>query len=271
MSLDDRNIDEAALARLARLAPGAIARRGGGWMLATWLRILGIPVNIAIGAGFLVAAGWQPATLVLLFFVGVFAGMAGDALRLALAGPWVARAVRHHNDDRWAFEVASCLRSGKTRYRSDLTTGYRPRVGLLLDVTFGFMGSLVVLAGMNHFGVDLWADVERDPSVAWMLLSTAAWPLGTAILHVLQLRIAGDSDGVAMVSSGERGLGLFFLMLAFAACVEGFDLVGQAAAGALLACAWIGSLLVAVLLAWSTWLVARDRNWLSRWLAGARA
>ena len=70
-----------------------------------------------------------------------------------------------------------------------------------------------------------------------------------------------------LVASGERGLGLFVLMIVFALCVEGFGLRDAVAGWTFLFSAWGLSLLLALLLLVTLRGSYRDRDWLQRWLA----
>lgn len=267
MSLNDRVIDAAALVRLRQRAPGALARRDRHYFQPVWGRIIGIFLNLGLAIYGLRVQGWTPTQAALLFWLGLWGGVLADGLRLWLLAPWVRRTVAGFNDDRWVFELVACLRAGQTGYRSDLTAQYRPKVGFAIDLVILSMVSLMFLLASVNLAIPVLPPIESEARQAsWSFALALLWPLLMALVQVISVRADRKAETAVMVSSGERGLGAFVLMLAMAVLSEFLELDPARLPFAFLLPAYVGSLAVAAMLLFAIWRGHQDRTWLIRWL-----
>ena len=194
-------------------APAALRRRGGDFMFREICRGF---EQILIGGWPLIGAwllDWSATEMVIFYLARMWAAILCDVAKLCLLKPAVMRFAKVAYDDWHVWTVTQALREKKTQVmKSHLRASYEPWVGVLIDFTFGVVGTVVIW-------LCLVMEVERPitehfelASFRWSLTLALVYQFAMAILEISRHLIDPDDDSQVKIACGTRGIGLFLLM-----------------------------------------------------------
>jgi hypothetical protein len=222
------------LSRFHRNAPAALARRGGnfvGEQLGAAFETLITGLVPIIG---MLAYGWSANQLLVFLLVSAWTAIVLDVLKLALLYEGVKRFGATHYDDWHVWVVAQALREGKTEaVRSHLKAKYQPEMGVVVDLLFGGVATVAILAAASN---ESWSGLRGlfdDRSVLYGLAILVGYQVVFAAWEIIRRVVAKDA-GEVKVAVGMRGVGLFLLMFLVVMIRESAGDNGAVARGAML-------------------------------------
>lgn len=205
-------LDSAALARFHRLAPEVLRRRDSAYFareLAFGLQFLVIGAVPLVGTA---RFGWDALSWLAYVVIGAWLGIVTDTLALVFLGGPIRRHARHSAENQFVGLVCDALRrEKKTIPRLPDGGVYRPGTGLLFDLVFGTVSTLVIyMVVREEMGVD-WGAVTGRPFFALSLAAFVLCQIGLAAWQIAERR-GRESEIPVKVFLGGRGAGLFMLM-----------------------------------------------------------
>ena len=223
------------MARFHRNAPTALARRGGnfvGEQLGAAFETLITGLVPIIG---MLAFGWSANQLLVFLLVGAWTAILLDILKLFLLYEGVKRFGATHYDDWHVWVVAQALREGKAEaVRSHLKAKYQPEMGVVVDLLFGGVATVAILAAASG---ESWSGLRAlfaDRSVLYGLAALVGYQVLFAAWEIIR-RLGAKDPGEVKVAPGMRGIGLFLLMFLVVMIRESAGENGATARGAMLA------------------------------------
>jgi len=257
------DIDEQQMRQFRANAAAALSRRDTGFFTENWLAAIELTAIAGTGLVGLHWLGWSGQGALAAMLVGVWASVAADLLKYLLAYRAVQQMARHHNDDAQVWAVANALADGETRYREDHGGGYRPGLGLFVDLCFGGIATVVIAHSGGLTEWSAWQALLAHPEWRWVLIGLVWWQLMTAALATARHAWLGERAGPIRFQAGARGLGLFLLMFATLMFFE----ENTNAAGAVMTVANLCLLVLAAISVPGIWLLQREKRWLREWMS----
>lgn len=267
MGRSSRKSDTIALspehvARMKRDAPAALARRGGGWLFEQ----VQASVELLLVAGLSLAALWlwgaSALSMLMVLLASAWIGILGEIATYVVQRRAVEAQVQAANRDLFVWHVVDAMMDGRDRVSRDAVHGHAPGLGIVVDLAFGGMATLALLAMVDASGFRWRTALDEDPAAAWTLAAIAAWQaLGILWMCVRRVVATGDTAPPRFAAGG-RGLGLFVLVfITLWTGDEGRDLQT--------ALTWTYGLLLAACLLCTpgVWLMQREKRWLQAYLA----
>lgn len=199
-------------ARVARNAPAAIARRGGGFWIEQWIALLHWVAVATTSLAGLLLLGWSPLAMLAFLLASAWLNVAGDLLRWLLFRRRVHAFAETFSDDAEVWAVALALHSGKQSLPPEQSNRYAVGIGLFVDLAFGGVATAVMLLALQAHGVDLWTDFRSDGPLRWTLLAIIALQVLGLCWALLSHAVGSQREVPMKVTPGARGLGLFILM-----------------------------------------------------------
>jgi hypothetical protein len=132
--------------------------------------------------------------------------------------------------------VVDSLRVGdKHAPRAFLRAKYEPWSGVLVDLVFGGISTVLIAIGLirSPAGVD-WAEL-RDRTVLLWLTGVAAYQILFTLWEIWEQKWGSSNVRKVKVAVGMRGLGLFLFMFLLVFATDGFEQTGPGVTRAMLA------------------------------------
>jgi hypothetical protein len=207
-------ISAADMLRFHRNAPGALARRGGGYIgeaLANSFELLVMGLVPIVG---MLRFEWSATQLLVFLLAGAWIGIFCDVARVMFAGRGVEEFAKTHYDDWHVWVVVAALRFNRTEApRSHLEAKHQPGAGVFVDLVAGGVGTAVILAMLGATGIRGEGPIDwTDRGWLASLAGFAAWQIGAAAWEIIRHRRLGPTAGPVQATPGARGAGLFILM-----------------------------------------------------------
>lgn len=258
-------IDVAMRQRFAECAPAALARRSRARLFAQAASMLQWLLIGGIGLVGIYVWQWSAMTLLLVWLAGIGVGIVSDACKWLFMRARLVRQMDRFSDDQFVWAMVMAMQKNEPRIREDALHRHRPGLGLALDLIFGTIATVLFAAWFRHQGIDVIALVRDDVALQRALIAVAATPLIGLASGLANL--AQSAEAEIDYQAGGRGVGLFFVIFAFMF----FSDAGGDAVRALVVFINAAAVVVAVLAGLGLWIMARERDWLARHLAGAEA
>lgn len=258
-------IDAAMRQRFAECAPVALARRTRARLFAQAASMLQWLLIGGIGLVGIYVWQWSAMTLLLVWLAGIGVGIVSDACKWLFMRARLVRQMDRFSDDQFVWAMVMAMQKNEPRIREDALHRHRPGLGLALDLIFGTIATVLFAAWFRHQGIDVIALVRDDVALQRALIAVAATPLIGLASGLANL--AQSAEAEIDYQAGGRGVGLFFVIFAFMF----FSDAGGDAVRALVVFINAAAVVVAVLAGLGLWIMARERDWLARHLAGAEA
>ena len=258
-------IDAAMRQRFAECAPAALARRTRARLFAQAASMLQWLLIGGIGLVGIYVWQWSAMTLLLVWLAGIGVGIVSDACKWLFMRARLIRQMDRFSDDQFVWAMVMAMKKSELRIREDALHRHRPGLGLALDLIFGTIATVLFAAWFRHQGIDVIALVRDDVALQRALIAVAATPLIGLASGLATL--AQSAEAEIDYQAGGRGVGLFFVIFAFMF----FSDAGGDAVRALVVFINAAAVVVAALAGLGLWIMARERDWLARHLAGAEA
>ncbi|MBL0041856.1 MAG: hypothetical protein IPP28_12615 [Xanthomonadales bacterium] len=252
-------IDAAMRKRFDVCAPAALARRSPSRLRAQAMSMLQWLVIGGIGLFGLYVWHWPAASLLVVWLAGVAVGIFSDLVKWVFARQRLIRQLESFSDDQFVWHMVTAMQKNENRIREEATQVYRPGTGLAFDLGFGLIATFLFALWFRHQELDVIALVRSDIALQRALLVVAATPLVAMIATLATLGRARDAE--IDYQAGGRGLGLFFVIIAFMFFSEMPDAMGK-----LMVFVNGATLVIGLLAAFGLWLMAQERDWLARHL-----
>ena len=139
--------------------------------------------------------------------------------------------------DNWhVWTVATALRAGRTTApKSHLGAKYEPWLGVLVDVVFGGLATVLILVALAEAGDRLDQTLLRERGVLLSLFGVVAYQVLFTLWEIVthQRREAGERQ--VKIAVGLRGIGLFLLLFLMVFLVDNVSTKGGATRTTMLA------------------------------------
>lgn len=258
-------IDASMRQRFAECAPAALARRTRARLLGQAASMLQWLLIGAIGLVGIYVWQWSAMSLLLVWLAGVGVGIVSDAFKWLFMRARLVRQMDRFSDDQFVWAMVMAMQKHAQQIREDALHRHRPGLGVALDLIFGTIAAILFSLWFRHEGIDVVALVRDDVALQRALIAVAATPLVGLASGLATL--ARSAEAEIDYQAGGRGVGLFFVIFAFMF----FSDAGGDAVRALVVFINGAAVVVAVLAGLGLWIMARERDWLARHLAGAEA
>lgn len=259
------SIDATMRQRFAECAPAALARRTRGRLFAQATSMLQWLLIGAIGLVGIYRWQWSATSLLLVWLAGIGVGIVSDAFKWLFMRARLVRQMDRFSDDQFVWAMVMAMQQNEPRIREDALHRHRPGLGVVLDLIFGTIAAILFALWFRHEGLDVVALVSNDVALQRALIAVAATPLIGLVTGLATL--ARSAEAEIDYQAGGRGVGLFFVIFAFMF----FSDAGGDAVRALVVFINGAAVAVAVLAGFGLWVMARERDWLARHLAGTDA
>jgi hypothetical protein len=194
-------------------APAAIKRRQGTYAFDEFgngLRSIllgGVPL---IG---LLWFDWSSSQLMFFLLVGTWVAILCDFAKLWFLEKSIREWAAVSYDDWQIWTVAAALRAGKnTAMKSHLRAKYEPWSGVMVDVVFGGLASVLIPVALAEAGEGIDGTILLDQSVMYSLIGLIAYQMLFTVWEIVVHKWGAAGDRQVKVKLGIRGLGLFLLM-----------------------------------------------------------
>lgn len=253
------DIDATMRRRFADCAPGALARRSPARLRAQAMAMLQWLVIGGIGLFGLYVWHWPAASLLIVWLAGVAVGIFSNLVKWVFARQRLIRQLESFSDDQFVWHMVTAMQKNENRIREEATQVYRPGIGLAFDLGFGLIATVLFALWFRHQELDVITLVRSDTALQRALLVVAATPLIALMSTLVTLGRARDAE--IDYQAGGRGLGLFFIIIAFMFFSEMPDAMGK-----LMVFVNGATVVIGLLAAFGLWLMAQERDWLARHL-----
>jgi hypothetical protein len=250
-------ITPALTERFSSLAPQALARRKRAGMVShlgevlQWLLLGGL----GLYALFTMEAG--PTAVMLLFLVGLYAGILAEGLVYMAARAQVRAQMARLSDDRFVWAMVGALSTGHTEIPDHAEQKTSAGCGLMLDLMFALLCGIAWVLWFRHSDTDVLA-ILAEPQMRLPLVAVAVLPIITVASTLMAL--SRGADGA--IKAGGRGLALFAMTFTLMFVSE-----SPSASYAVMLVMNLLALAMAALSVFGTVLVRRDTSWLQNHLA----
>ena len=253
-------ITAAMSARFLELAPTTLARRdrtgnlGHAAEVLQWLLLGGF----GLYALFSFEAG--PTAVLVLFLVGLYAGIICEGLVYVAARHAVQAQMGRLSEDRFVWAMADALSTGQSEIPDHAVHPPSAGCGLMLDVMLGVLCAIAWFLWFRHTGVDVFA-ILGDARMTVPLATIVLFALFGAVSSFAALR--GGNDGG--IKAGGRGLALFAMTFALM-----FSSESPTASFTVMLIMNLLALAIAALCIGGLVLVRRETRWLREHLEASR-
>lgn len=243
--------------RFSALAPQALARRKRAGMAShlgevlQWLLLGGL----GLYALFTVEAG--PTAVMLLFLVGLYAGILAEGLVYMAARAKVQTQMERLSDDRFVWAMVGALSTGHNEIPDHAEQKTSAGCGLVLDLMFALLCGIAWVLWFRHSDTDVLA-ILTGTQMRLPLTAVVVLPIITAASTLMALRSGGDGA----IKAGSRGLALFAMTFTLMFVSE-----SPSASHAVMLIMNLLALAMAALSVFGTVLVQRETSWLHNHLA----
>jgi hypothetical protein len=210
---DEVLITASDMERFHRNAPAAILRREGTYAFDEFgngLRSVflgGVPL---IG---LLWFNWSSSQLMFFLLVGTWGAILCDFAKLWFLEKPIREWASVSYDDWQVWTVASALRAGRnTASQSHLRAKYETWAGVLVDVVFGGLSSVLIPVALAEAGEGINRTILEQRGVMYSLIGLIAYQVLFTVWEIVAHRRNLGGNRQVKVKLGMRGLGLFLLM-----------------------------------------------------------
>jgi hypothetical protein len=264
-------ITPADMKRFHRNAPAAILRREGTYTFDEFgngLRSVflgGVPL---VG---LLWFDWSSSQLMFFLLVGIWVAILCDFAKLWYLEKPIREWAAVSYDDWQVWTVAAALRAGKnTAMKSHLSAKYEPWAGVLVDVVFGGLSSVLIPVALAEAGEGIDGTILKERGVMFSLVGLIAYQVLFTVWEIISHRRSlGDSRQVK-VKLGMRGLGLFLLMFLLVMVADNWGEQSSATRIAMLVVN-AGIVFMGVVTMVGPLMIRHETQWLREYLAKRKA
>lgn len=202
-------ITQADMVRFHGLAETTLRRCGPAFFhdefgrAVSWIIVGAIPI---VG---LVSFGWSATQWMLFLLIGAWVGIICDAFKFYFLQKQIMASANAASEDNFVWTIVDSLRAKKEVAPSDhLRAKYQPGIGIVIDIVFGGVGTIMVLGLFPGFEFKGWAE---NGSLKWSVAGFVAYRVAFTIWEILEQRSFKTEDRQVRVAVGLRGVGLFML------------------------------------------------------------
>lgn len=250
-------ITPAMTERFRALAPEALARRKRAGMAGHLGEVLQWLLLGGLGLHALLTMDVGATAVMVLFLVGLYAGIIAEAVVYVVARAKVQAQMARLSDDRFVWAMVGALSTDQKEIPDHAEQKTSAGCGLILDLMFALLCGIAWALWFRHSGTDVLA-VLADPRMKLPLIAVVLLPVITAISTLVALRHGADGA----IKAGSRGLALFAMTFSLMFFSESAN-----ASFAVMLIVNLLALVMAVLSAFGTVLVRREEYWLQHHLA----
>jgi hypothetical protein len=257
--------------RFHRNAPAAIKRREGTYAFDEFgngLRSIflgGVPL---IG---LLWFDWSSSQLMFFLLVGTWVAILCDFAKLWFLEKSIREWAAVSYDDWQVWTVAAALRAGRnTAAKSHLHAKYEPWVGVLVDIVFGGLASVLIPVALAEAGEGIDSTILRDQGVMYSLIGLIAYQVLFTVWEIVVHKRGFTGPRQVKVKLGMRGLGLFLLMFLLVMLADNWGEQSFATRIAMLVIN-SGIVFLGVVTMVGPFMIRRETQWLREYLAKRKA
>ncbi len=210
---DEVSINAADMERFHRNAWAAIKRREGTYAFDEFgngLRSVflgGVPM---VG---LLWFDWSSSQLMFFMLVGIWVAILCDFAKLWFLEKPIREWANVSYDDWHVWTIVTALRAGRnTAPKSHLNAKYEPWMGVMVDLVFGGLSSVLIPVALAEAGEGIDATIFEQRGVMLSLAGLIAYQAIFTIWEIVDHKRGTGTDRQVKVALGMRGLGLFLLM-----------------------------------------------------------
>jgi hypothetical protein len=223
------------MARFHKNAWAAVKRREGSYALeevGNGLRSVflgGVPL---VG---MLWFDWSAPELMLFLLVGTWAGILCDIAKLWFLEKQIRDWGNEFYDNWCVWTIVASLRAGrKTAPKEHLRARYEPWVGVLVDLSLGGLGTVIICLALAAAGEITGTELLQQQRIMLPLVALVAYQILFTVWEIVshKYQLAGNSP--VKVAVGKRGIGLFMLLFLMVFVVETWSKQSSASKIALL-------------------------------------
>jgi hypothetical protein len=264
---DEVLITAADMARFHRNAPAAIKHREGTYAFDEFgngLRSVflgGVPL---IG---LLWFDWSSSQLMFFLLVGIWIAILCDFAKLWFLEKPIREWASLSYDDWQVWTVAAALRAGKnSAVQSHLRAKYEPWAGVLVDIAFGGLSSVLIPVALAEAGEGIDGTILQDRGVKYSLIGLVVYQVLFTVWEIVAHRRGLGGNRQVKVKLGMRGLGLFLLMFLLVMVADNWGEQSSATRIAMLVIN-AGIVFMGVVTMVGPLMIRRETQWLREYLA----
>lgn len=250
-------ITPAMTERFRALAPTALARRKRAGVAGHLGEVLQWLLLGGLGLHALLTMDVGATAVMVLFLVGLYAGIMAEAVVYAVARAQVQAQMARLSDDRFVWAMVGALSSGHKEIPDHAEQTTSAGCGLVLDLMFALLCGIAWALWFRHSGTDVRA-LLADPRMRLPLIAVVLLPIITVVSTLMALRSGADGA----IKTGGRGLALFAMTFSLMFFSE-----SASASFAVMLIMNLLALAMAALSMVGLVLVRRDATWLHHHLA----
>ncbi|MAS95695.1 MAG: hypothetical protein CMO55_21040 [Verrucomicrobiales bacterium] len=211
-------LDSAQMDRFHRVAPGTLARRDTAFYrreLTLGFEFLLTGVIAIVGT---LAFGWSAMNWLVFLIIGTFSGILTDTIKLFFLNKPINQHADNSADDQFVGLVCDALRKGEKEIPKMQDGGrYKPEIGLVFDLVFAPVSTLLIYFTVKENGFDGWNELFGQKHFLTSVIGFCAWQLLMTVWEIVSFRMTTNPENPVKILLGGRGVGLFFLFFLTAA------------------------------------------------------
>jgi hypothetical protein len=264
---DEVLITAADMDRFHRNAPAAILRREGTYAFDEFgngLRSVflgGVPL---VG---LLWFDWSSSQLMFFLLVGTWVAILCDFAKLWFLEKPIREWASVSYDDWQVWTVAAALRAGRNSVpKSHLRAKYEPWAGVLVDIVFGGLSSVLIPVALAEAGEGINRTILEQRGVMYSLIGLLAYQVLFTVWEIVAHRRSLGGNRQVKVKLGMRGLGLFLLMFLLVMVADNWGEQSSATRIAMLVIN-AGIVFMGVVTMVGPLMIRRETHWLREYMA----
>lgn len=211
-------LDRALMDRFHRAAPGTLQRRDS----AFYRRELNLGFEFLLTGSIAIIGtvlfGWSTMNWLIFIVIGTFSGIFTDTIKLFFLNKPIQEHADNSADDQLVGLVCDALRKGEKEIPKMQGGGrYRPETGLLFDLVFAPVSTLLIFFTVKENGFNGWEELFGQKYFIVSVAGFCVFQLASTIWEIISFRSSDRPEGPVKVLLGGRGAGLFFLFFLIAA------------------------------------------------------
>jgi hypothetical protein len=156
---------------------------------------------------------WSPSELMFFLLVGTWVAILCDFAKLWHLEKQIRTWANASYDDWHVWTVTTALRAGRsTAPKSHLNARYEPWMGVMVDLVFGGLSSVLIPVALAEAGEKIDATIFEQRGVMLSLIGLIAYQVLFTVWEIVDHKRGNGTDRQVKVALGMRGLGLFLLM-----------------------------------------------------------
>lgn len=194
------------------MAPHTLARRDRAFFYREFSLGLEFILTGTLAIVGAVVFGWSVVGWLFFLIVGAFTGIATDTIKLWFLRKPIYRYADESADDQFVGLVSDALRSGEREIPLLAGGGkYRPLAGLLFDLVFAPVSTLMIFFTIRENGFNGWEELFGQKYFVPALVGFCGFQLAQTIWQIVSFRFSREEAGPVKILLGGRGAGLFLL------------------------------------------------------------